>query len=78
MTEEAFIKMCKKINDGEDLPEEIIKKTYKNIRESEIHTYRNRYKMFGISLANWMMLVNDYSSVSIGYYDSDIAEMEKS
>ena len=32
MSEEAFLKMCKKINDNEDLPEEIVKQTFKNIR----------------------------------------------
>ena len=33
--------------------------------------------MGGISLENWMVLVADEANVSIGYYDADMAEMEK-
>ena len=54
----------------------MVKSTYRNVLESEIRAYRDRYKMQGISLQNWMALNNDYSTVGIGYYDSDMAEME--
>lgn len=70
--------MCRKINNNNDLPEEIVKRTYQNIRQSQIYTYRNRYQLKGISLRNWMVMVSDYSSVNVGYYDQDMAEMEVS
>lgn len=33
--------------------------------------------MQGISLQNWLVMVDDVSTANIGYYDSDMAEMEK-
>lgn len=33
--------------------------------------------MQGISLQNWMVMVNDTSNVNIGFYDEDMAEMAK-
>lgn len=57
MSLESFSKMCDKINNGESLPPEIIRETYKNIRESEIHTFRDRYRMEKISLECWMEIV---------------------
>ncbi len=50
MSEESFFKICKKINDGEDLPEDVVKKTYNSIKSSKMNTFRDRGKMEGISL----------------------------
>lgn len=69
------MKMCEKINAGEALPAEIIRETYHNIRESEIHTFRNRYSIEKISLECWLDMVNDYETVGIGYYDEEMAEI---
>ena len=62
--------MCKKINDNEDLPLEVIKKTYNNIKKNKINTFRDRGNMIGISVSNWINICTDYDSLSLSYYDS--------
>lgn len=52
--------MCKKINVGEDLPLEMIKKTYSNIKQNKINTFRNRGDMIGISVSNWLAICVEY------------------
>ena len=62
--------MCKKINDNEDLPLDVIKKTYNNIKKNKINTFRDRGNMIGISVSNWINICTDYDSLSLSYYDS--------
>lgn len=76
ISEESFIKMCKKINEGEDLPLEIIKKTYANIKKNKINTFRDRANMFGISISNWINICSDYESMPLSYYDPELAELD--
>lgn len=52
--------MCKKINEGEDLPLDVIKKTYFNIKNNKINTFRDRGNMIGISASNWVNICTDY------------------
>ena len=61
--------MCKKINDGEDLSLEILRKTYSSIKKNKINTFRDRGDMTGISVGNWMSLCCDYSALPLWYYD---------
>jgi len=61
--------MCKKINEGEDIPLEILKKTYANIKKNKINTFRDRGNMIGISVSNWMLICTDYESLPLHYYD---------
>jgi Sec7-like guanine-nucleotide exchange factor len=51
--------MCKKINEGEDLDAEILRKTYSNIKKNKINTFRDRGNMLGISVSNWLALCLD-------------------
>lgn len=62
--------MCKKINDGDDLPLEVIKKTYSNIKKNKINTFRDRGDMIGISVSNWLNICTDYESLHLSYYDT--------
>lgn len=62
--------MCRKINDDDDLPLEIIKKTYSNIKKNKINTFRDRGDMIGISVSNWINICSDYESLPLAYYDS--------
>jgi hypothetical protein len=52
--------MCKKINAGEDVPLEIIKKTYNSIKKNKINTFRDRGNIYGISTSNWLTYCCDY------------------
>jgi Sec7-like guanine-nucleotide exchange factor len=65
MSEESFIKMCKTINAGEDLPLEMVKRTYHNIRKNQIHTFRNRFSMHEISMKSWLLLGKDYECIPL-------------
>lgn len=56
MSEEAFYKICKKINDGEDLPLEILATTYQNIKKNKINTFRSKSQLYGISATNFVLL----------------------
>ena len=56
ISEQAFIKMCKKINDGEDIPQQILIKTYSNIKKNKINNFRNRSNMLGISPSNLVQI----------------------
>ena len=69
--------MCKKINDGEDLPLEIIKKTYSNIKKNKINTFRDRGDMIGISISNWINICTDYESLPLSYYDSELENLDE-
>lgn len=60
ISEESFLKMCKKINEGEDIEKEILRKTYHNIKKNKINTFRDRGDMLGISVSNWLALCTDY------------------
>ena len=62
--------MCKKINDGDDLPLDVIKKTYSNIKKNKINTFRDRGDMIGISVSNWLNICTDYESLPLSYYDN--------
>ena len=62
--------MCKKINDGDDLPLDVIKKTYNNIKKNKINTFRDRGDMIGISVSNWLNICTDYESLPLSYYDN--------
>lgn len=61
--------MCKKINEGQDIPVQILKKTYSNIKKNKINTFRDRGNMIGISVSNWMIICTDYDSMPLTYYD---------
>jgi Sec7-like guanine-nucleotide exchange factor len=76
MSEDNFIKMCRKINDGDDLPLEVIKKTYSNIKKNKINTFRDRGNMIGISVSNWLNICTDYDSLSLVYYDSEMEVLD--
>lgn len=39
---ESFYKMCKKINNGEDLPTDLLTKTYNSIKKNKINTFRKK------------------------------------
>lgn len=73
ISEESFLKMCKKINDGEDLPVEVLKRTYANIKRNKINTFRDRSNMLGISLSNWLTYCSDYEALPLAYYDPELA-----
>ena len=60
ISEESFLKMCKKITEGEDIEKEILRKTYHNIKKNKINTFRDRGDMLGISVSNWLALCTDY------------------
>lgn len=77
ISEESFIKMCRKINDGEDLPLETIKKTYANIKKNKINTFRDRGHMLGISVSNWLNICADYQSLPLSYYDPELATLDE-
>ena len=61
--------MCKKINDGEDISTEILRKIYSNIKKNKINTFRDRGDMLGISVSNWIAMCCDYESLDLAYYD---------
>ena len=61
--------MCKNINAGENLPAEVIKRTYSNIKNYEIHTFRDLGHLSDISYQNWLLIASDPTLASISYYD---------
>ena len=77
MTIEAFLKMCKKINKGEDLPAEMIKQIYYNIKHDEILTFRDCYNMQRINYKNWFFIARDTESVPISYFDYDMNQLSE-
>lgn len=77
ISEENFLKMCRKINDNEDLPDEVVKRTYANIKRNKINTFRDRGSMLGISLSNWLIICADTTSLPLAYYDPDLALLDE-
>jgi hypothetical protein len=77
ISEENFIKMCRKINDNDDLPLEVLKKTYANIKKNKINTFRDRSDMLGISVSNWLNICTDYSSLPLAYYDPEMELLDE-
>lgn len=69
--------MCKKINEGEDIPTEILRKTYNNIKKNKINTFRDRGNMLGISVSNWLALCTDYEALPLSYYDSELEALDE-
>ena len=61
--------MCRKINDGQDISDEVVRKTYANIKRNKINNFRDRGNMLGISVSNWSALCTDYDSLPMSYYD---------
>ena len=69
--------MCKKINDGEDIELDVLRKTYSNIKKNKINTFRDRGNMSGISVSNWLSFCADYDSLSLDYYDSELEVLDE-
>jgi Sec7-like guanine-nucleotide exchange factor len=46
MSFEQFMKNCKKINNGQDLPEVFLKESYQDIKNNEIKTFKSRDLVF--------------------------------
>jgi hypothetical protein len=65
--------MCKKINEGDDLPLDIIKKTYANIKNNKINSFRDRNNMAGISVNNWLLFCTDYETLPLSYIEPELA-----
>ena len=68
--------MCRKINEGEDLPLEVIKKTYYNIKCNKINNFRDRGNLLGISLSNWMLICCDYAALPLAYHDQELEAVD--
>jgi hypothetical protein len=68
--------MCRKINDNEDVPLEVLRRTYANVKRNKINTFRDRGNMLGISLSNWLNLCSDYESLPLAYYDPELALLD--
>lgn len=77
ISEESFIKMCKKINEGEDIPVDVLRKTYLNIKKNKINTFRDRGDMLGISVSNWLAMCTDYESLPLPYYDHELEALDE-
>ena len=48
--------MCRTINQGSDLPSEMVIKVYNNVKKNKINTFRDRKNMLGISPENFLII----------------------
>ena len=64
--------MCKRINNGDDLPLEILNSTYTNIKKNKINTFRQKGRMFGVSATNFYQICNKQSENALEFYDLEM------